>query len=240
MMRKCVECKKTLTGHNNAKRCGSCAARARYVREHGAPPEIIVAKCEVCRKEFTDYATNRTKKKHGVLFCSAACRASWAGIHNSITRGGDGRRRSKPEKDIIDYRRHAESRREKARARYRKNRPAILESLKERTRREKMDVIEAYGGKCVCCGERHIEFLTIDHMDGTGAEHRRKHGKGRGIYRDLTKRGFPKDGYQVLCLNCNISLGFYGYCPHAPHRVRTQDKTPGKNTGRKGRPRTVA
>lgn len=239
MIRKCIDCGANLTGHATPERCRSCAARARYVRKHGSPPEIIIAKCEVCRKEFSDYATNRKKKKHGVLFCSPICRASWVGVHNSIRRGGDGKSRTKAEKDAIDYRRHSEARRAKVRDWYHANRAEILSALKQRTRHEKAEVIEAYGGKCVCCGERHIEFLTIDHTDGSGATHRRSKGKGRGIYRDLKRRGFPKEKYQVLCLNCNISLGFYGYCPHNPLQVRTINKTPGKNTGRKGRPRTV-
>jgi hypothetical protein len=24
--------------------------------------------------------------------------------------------------------------------------------------------------------------------------------------------------YRVLCHNCNMALGFYGYCPHHPER----------------------
>jgi hypothetical protein len=29
----------------------------------------------------------------------------------------------------------------------------------------------------------------------------------------LIKNNFP-DGFQVLCHNCNMSIGLYGYCPH--------------------------
>jgi hypothetical protein len=29
----------------------------------------------------------------------------------------------------------------------------------------------------------------------------------------LARNGFP-DGYRVLCHNCNMALGQYGYCPH--------------------------
>lgn len=75
----------------------------------------------------------------------------------------------------------------------------------------KKDVITAYGGKCECCGETRIEFLTIDHVNGDGAEHRRKY---RGnIYRWYRIHGYPT-GFQVLCMNCNLSKGLYGYCPH--------------------------
>jgi hypothetical protein len=31
---------------------------------------------------------------------------------------------------------------------------------------------------------------------------------------DLKRQGWPKDGYTVLCLNCNIAKGATGTCPH--------------------------
>lgn len=66
--------------------------------------------------------------------------------------------------------------------------------------------------KCECCGEQHIEFLCIDHINGGGGNYRREN-PGKYIYYVLRKSGYP-DGYRVLCHNCNLSLGFYGYCPH--------------------------
>jgi len=82
-------------------------------------------------------------------------------------------------------------------------------------------VLIHYGGdppKCACCGENHLEFLSIDHIHGGGDEERKKIGGSRScgsmvFYRWLIKNGFP-DGYQVLCYNCNCAKGFYGYCPH--------------------------
>jgi len=89
---------------------------------------------------------------------------------------------------------------------------------KDFRRRLKQQVIDAYGGSCACCGETVFEFMTIDHTLGDGAEHRREI-KGVGasfrVYRDLIQRGFP-EGYQILCVNCNVSRGRYGYCPHRP------------------------
>lgn len=71
--------------------------------------------------------------------------------------------------------------------------------------------------KCSCCGETAIEFLTIDHIAQNGAEHRktlpRNSRTGYGFYCWLKKNGYP-EGYGVLCLNCNFSLGHFGYCPH--------------------------
>lgn len=53
------------------------------------------------------------------------------------------------------------------------------------------------------CGERHLEFLEIDHINGGGKLHRRTlHLYGNALYRWLIKNNYPK-GYQVLCSNCN-------------------------------------
>jgi hypothetical protein len=80
----------------------------------------------------------------------------------------------------------------------------------------KIKIIEAYGGKCTCCGESALEFLTIDHINNDGAEDRKNNGKKSGgkLYRWLMKNNFPKENYQILCYNCNCSKGFFGYCPH--------------------------
>ena len=72
-------------------------------------------------------------------------------------------------------------------------------------------VIEGYGRKCTCCGEKEIKFLTIEHEAKDGKEHRKQ--TNGHYYVDLIKRGFPK-GYTVLCFNCNCAKGFYGICPH--------------------------
>lgn len=39
----------------------------------------------------------------------------------------------------------------------------------------KHEVIEKYGGKCLCCGEEQILFLTIDHKNNDGHEDRQKY-----------------------------------------------------------------
>lgn len=92
--------------------------------------------------------------------------------------------------------------------------------------RRKADVIAAYGGKCQCSGCEVTEpkFLTIDHIFDDGAEERRrlfresrtalkKIGSGHSFYCYLKRRGYPKDRYQLLCMNCNFAKG-QGGCPH--------------------------
>jgi len=67
--------------------------------------------------------------------------------------------------------------------------------------------------ECNCCGERHIQFLALDHIGGGGNKHRKEVGYGDQFFRWLIRNGFP-DGYQVLCHNCNLSIALYGVCPH--------------------------
>lgn len=86
-------------------------------------------------------------------------------------------------------------------------------------------MIETYGGKCKCCGITEITFLSLEHVNKDGAKHRREKGCGLGTYLDLRKRGFPKDGYTVLCMNCNHAIGRIGYCPHELQRFLDQSKT---------------
>jgi hypothetical protein len=80
-------------------------------------------------------------------------------------------------------------------------------------------VYEAYGGAfCACCGEDNYKFLSIDHINNNGAEHRRQlKGKTRSTKHMcswLIKNNFPS-GFQVLCANCNWGKhANKGICPH--------------------------
>lgn len=79
---------------------------------------------------------------------------------------------------------------------------------------EKLRAFNAYGGPiCACCGETHIEFLSIDHIHGGGTRHRRDIGGSARIYRWLRDQDYPP-GFRVLCMNCNSALGYHGSCPH--------------------------
>lgn len=82
---------------------------------------------------------------------------------------------------------------------------------RERRLEQKKLVYDHYGRACACCGETEPAFLTIDHVDGGGGEHRKK--IGARIYDWLIKNGFPA-GFRVLCYNCNCARGHYGSCPH--------------------------
>jgi hypothetical protein len=77
----------------------------------------------------------------------------------------------------------------------------------------RIEIFAAYGGpRCSCCGESESLFLTIDHIENNGADHRRK--DKRNLYERLKQQGFPP-GFQVLCRNCNWGKHANGgVCPH--------------------------
>ncbi len=82
----------------------------------------------------------------------------------------------------------------------------------------KKTVINFYSrgrNECICCGERYLEFLTINHIHNDGNKERKVLNLrgGHSFYRWLIKNDFP-DGYNVMCMNCNNSHGAFGYCPH--------------------------
>lgn len=93
------------------------------------------------------------------------------------------------------------------------------ESEKIRGIQLKTLVVNAYGGKCICCGESEIHFLSIDHINSDGSAHRKSLGitAGRPFYRWLRDNGYPS-GHQVLCYNCNCAKEYNGICPHQEER----------------------
>ena len=99
-------------------------------------------------------------------------------------------------------------------ARQKKYPPLSKEKLRSNRKAERdalrVQALQAYGGVCACCKERTIQFLTIDHIDGGGRQHRKR---VHNFYRWLRMNNFPP-GFQVLCYNCNCCKGAYGACVH--------------------------
>jgi len=93
---------------------------------------------------------------------------------------------------------------------YKKHRQHILDTINKGRLKIRKEVIAKYGGKCACCGESILEFLTIDHINGRERGDRKT---GIHCYYFLKKENYP-EGYQVLCWNCNSAKGLYGKCPH--------------------------
>src|SRR5574341_147772 len=70
-------------------------------------------------------------------------------------------------------------------------------------------VLSHYSGgepACSCCGEKALEFLTIDHVDKNGTKLRNADNNHRYITYWLERFGYPP-GFRVLCMNCNHAFG---------------------------------
>lgn len=74
---------------------------------------------------------------------------------------------------------------------------------------------DAYGRECACCGETVERFLTFDHVNNDGADHRRSVGQGAPMWRWMRDNEYPPV-FQTMCGNCNIGRHINGgNCPHA-------------------------
>jgi hypothetical protein len=92
------------------------------------------------------------------------------------------------------------------------------ERQKARRSRQKLraEMVAAYGGKCSCCGEDRLDFLTLEHVNRDGKQHRAsiRTGGGNAIWLDLKRRGWPRDGFTILCWNCHMATAWGHTCPH--------------------------
>ena len=84
---------------------------------------------------------------------------------------------------------------------------------KRQNEKDKALVLKNYGESCAYCNKTGAIFLTVDHIDNNGAEHRKKlragKNQGHNIYAWLRKNNFPA-GYQILCYNCNCAKQTHG------------------------------
>jgi hypothetical protein len=105
----------------------------------------------------------------------------------------------------------------------RNNRKSIKDRRREFRRKNKILAFEYYSNgtmACARCGEKNIDFLTIDHINGGGALHYRETSTGitEWLSVQYRKTGRWPGGFQVLCANCNSIKGFEdnGYTSRHP------------------------
>lgn len=110
-----------------------------------------------------------------------------------------------------------------------KNRDRKRRVSKEWFARLKAGVIQAYGGRCACCGETIPEFLTLEHLRRDGKAHRRSVAY---VYLDLKRRGYPQDDYTLLCWNCNEAVRWGDQCPHQIGGDRVESERDPRRTSR--------
>ncbi len=104
---------------------------------------------------------------------------------------------------------------------------------------KKIDLINQFKNiklKCACCppdaeSQLHEKFLTLDHVNNDGKEHRKELG-AVDLFEILLSRGFKASEFQVLCFNCNNSLAKHGYCDHHPE-IRREVRRKPRNSEKK-------
>ena len=168
-------------------------------------------RCNACNMEkaldeFPSYMNGR----NGKLTYHPQCKPCYNELHRRW-RKNQGERYRKQQRDRFHERLAKKSQQELKE--FRKNQCRMA---KRRHEENKKLVFEAYGGAiCNCCGETQPEFLSIDHINNDGAEHRREIGNsGSRIYQWLRIHNFP-EGFQVLCMNCQTGKRINnGVCPH--------------------------
>jgi hypothetical protein len=169
--------------------------------------------CKTCAAELQKLyreANSETRK---------AQQAEYRAINREIILERKAKRRDE-NGDVIrsQARAHYHANKEKIRARqaeYRRvNREAINAQKLERRNALRQAALDHYGHGCVCCGlDISDTFLSIDHISGNGAEHRREIGAGEVFYTWLRNNAYP-DTFQTLCRSCNWAKRRRPACPH--------------------------
>lgn len=98
--------------------------------------------------------------------------------------------------------------------------------------KRRLEVLQHYAGgpnpMCACCPEGHLEFLTVDHINGRSTDHKRRNNwggfiaSGDALIRKLVQEGLP-EGYQILCYNCNCARGHRGREGKCPHQIEREE-----------------
>ena len=118
---------------------------------------------------------------------------------------------------------------------WRKTHPENATELSRRSAQRYYDnlrkkIYDHYGRVCACCGETEETFLTIGHIGGWGAQHRKQLKCGRGggtmhLWRDIIRKGFPRD-IQIECANCNFGASRNGgVCKHKTATLKSDEHT---------------
>lgn len=95
---------------------------------------------------------------------------------------------------------------------YANRRQEINSQRREARLRDRLVVIDHYSDysrSCRCCGNSYLPHLSIDHINGRGAEHRKQ--IGHKLVSWLIANDFPP-GFQILCNNCNMAKHWLGRC----------------------------
>lgn len=159
-------------------------------------------KCGI-RKELTEYYFHTLRGKYKPQSMCKSCHIAMVTKYKTSHRIIKLKVIKPPKINLRKIRKH-----EKYKRLYMVNKEKFAIYSKKRRILIKTEVLTHYGNnecKCVKCGFGDIRALSIDHINGNGAEHRKenKNVRGNHVYEWLRKNKFP-EGYQTLCMNCQL------------------------------------
>jgi hypothetical protein len=72
--------------------------------------------------------------------------------------------------------------------------------------RLKLAAIQALGGRCIGCGETNPLVLSINHINGTGVPHGKRHGPLHAltIFRAIRDGKMDMTSIDLRCMNCQV------------------------------------
>lgn len=193
-------------------KCG-CGQKTQYtfVRGHASKLRARDGKgnrrCPQCRK---------WKPETAEYFCRAGKRAFASLCKPCHVERGTRNRQISMQRDPAVRDRYRAKWRADAAIRRRDDPGRYLQIRQRSSQRLRTQLVDAYGGQCSCCGETEFAFLTLEHVNNDGAVHRArlKTGGGEAVWRDLRDRGWPQEGYTILCWNCHMATCRGLPCPH--------------------------
>jgi len=186
---KCKNCNKEFS-HKNGGYFKFCSIDCRNFYQE---KRNRINNCLVCNKSIK--SNNISKRRKGYKFCNKTCRTNYYNgtpIEYICTKCDNKFLSRNKKRKYCSY----------------KCKDSIVKKNYNKQAREK--IINLYGGKCQCCNENKYRFLTIDHINGGGCQHR-KVANQAAIYRDVLNN---MQNYRILCMNCNWAIGKYNICPH--------------------------
>lgn len=180
--------------------CNTCEAQRRRVAIN---PQKRCRTCEQIKpvEEFNYSHADKGYRRHDCRTCERARHATWRAKNSEAVR----------EQMKANYERRKQEFKHDEAQRARSTR--LARRHRERLRDQ---IFAAYGSECTCCGETEPLFLSIDHVNNDGYAHRKLGINNTvSLFSMIRRLGFPKDDFQLLCMNCNH--GKYrnkGVCPH--------------------------
>lgn len=85
-------------------------------------------------------------------------------------------------------------------------------AIRKHKDKTKARLLDLYGNSCECCGCSIIEFLTLEHRNKNGSNHRKDLGGSLQTWKEAIEV-VNKDKYTILCMNCNWFQRFGKQCP---------------------------